>query len=61
MALCSVTKDSAEGSVAALTALPRPEWARIRKEHFTDGLNSQSLQAVEEALFVVCCFPLNFM
>jgi len=48
-----VTSDQPEGSVAALTTLPRSEWAKIRKEHFSDGLNLQAREAIEEALFVV--------
>ena len=48
-----VTKDQPDGSVPALTALPRPEWARIRKEYFSESLNQQSLEAIEEAMFVV--------
>lgn len=49
----NVTSDQPEGSVAALTTLPRSEWAKIRKEHFSDGLNLQAREAIEEALFVV--------
>jgi len=48
-----VTKDQPEGSVPALTALPRPEWAKIRKEYFSESLNQQTLEAIEEALFLV--------
>lgn len=48
-----VIKDQPEGSVPALTALPRKEWACIRKEYFSEGLNRQALEAIEEALFVV--------
>ncbi|XP_068710721.1 carnitine O-palmitoyltransferase 1, liver isoform-like [Montipora capricornis] len=48
-----VTKDQAEGSVPALTALPRKEWAGIRKEYFSEGVNRQTLEAIEESLFVV--------
>ena len=46
-------KDQPESSVPALTALPRKEWASIRKEYFSEGLNRQALEAIEEALFVV--------
>lgn len=48
-----VIKDQPESSVPALTALPRKEWASIRKEYFSEGLNRQALEAIEEALFVV--------
>lgn len=47
------TKEQAEGSVPALTALPRAEWAKIRKEYFSESLNRQTLEAIEEALFLV--------
>lgn len=48
-----VTQDQPDGSVPALTALPRTEWARIRKEYFSESLNQQTLEAIEEAMFVV--------
>lgn len=48
-----VTKDQPDGSVPALTALPRTEWAKIRKEYFSESLNRQTLEAIEEAMFVV--------
>lgn len=53
MLLLIVTSEQPEGSVAALTTLPRSEWAKIRKEHFSDGLNLLAREAIEEALFVV--------
>ena len=48
-----VTKDQPDGSVPALTALPRTEWAKIRKEYFSESLNQQTLEAIEEAMFLV--------
>ena len=51
--MCIVTKDQPDGSVPALTALPRPEWAKIRKEYFSESLNQQSLEAIEESMFLV--------
>ena len=48
-----MTKEQPEGSVPALTALPRAEWAKIRKEYFSEGLNQQALEAIEEAMFLV--------
>ncbi|KXJ09564.1 Carnitine O-palmitoyltransferase 1, liver isoform [Exaiptasia diaphana] len=46
-------KNKPEGCVAALTGLPRTDWARLRETHFSDGLNKQSLETIEEALFVM--------
>jgi len=40
-------------NIAALTALPRDEWARIRKTHFYDGVNKKCIKAIEKAIFVV--------
>lgn len=48
-----VTKDQPDGSVPALTALPRAEWAKIRKDYFSESLNQQALEAIEEAMFLV--------
>ncbi|XP_048580409.1 carnitine O-palmitoyltransferase 1, liver isoform-like isoform X1 [Nematostella vectensis] len=48
-----VKREHPEGSIPALTGLPRTEWATIRKEYFGDGLNRQSMETIEEALFVV--------
>lgn len=42
-----------EADVAALTALPRTQWAEIRDTQFGEGRNRKSLLAVENALFVV--------
>ena len=48
-----MTKDHPEGCVASLTSLPRKDWAKIRDDYFSVGLNKQALEAIEEALFVV--------
>ncbi|KAH9262844.1 hypothetical protein BASA82_000136 [Batrachochytrium salamandrivorans] len=42
-----------EADVAALTTLPRTQWAEIRDTQFGEGRNRKSLLAVENALFVV--------
>ena len=44
-----------DGCVASLTSLPRADWAEIRAQHFSESLNKQALEAIEEALFVVSC------
>ncbi|XP_002154641.1 carnitine O-palmitoyltransferase 1, liver isoform [Hydra vulgaris] len=43
----------AELRIPALTGTERNNWARIRRDHFSTGINSDSLRAIEEALFVV--------
>lgn len=42
-----------EQSIAALTAIDRTEWAQIRATHFATGLNKDSLDALESAVFHV--------
>lgn len=48
-----ISKDKPEGCIPALTSLPRTEWHDIRKEHFSEGINQDSLDAIEKALFVL--------
>jgi len=43
----------AEGSIAALTTENRTTWANAREEFFSQGLNKQSLNMIERALFVI--------
>lgn len=43
----------AEASLAALTTLDRAAWAKIRQKHFSQGINRDSLQAIERATFFV--------
>ncbi|XP_025081359.1 carnitine O-palmitoyltransferase 1, liver isoform-like isoform X3 [Pomacea canaliculata] len=40
-------------SIAALTSLDRTSWWRVRKEHFGSGINKESLDTVESAIFFV--------
>ncbi|XP_057315865.1 carnitine O-palmitoyltransferase 1, liver isoform-like [Hydractinia symbiolongicarpus] len=47
------TSTEAECRIPALTGSERNSWARVRREHFTSGINKNSLQAIEEALFLV--------
>jgi hypothetical protein len=37
----------------ALTTLPRSEWAKIRKTHFTHGKNHQSMESIEKSIMIV--------
>uniref|UniRef100_V5I5I7 carnitine O-palmitoyltransferase n=2 Tax=Ixodes ricinus TaxID=34613 RepID=V5I5I7_IXORI len=47
------TPTEAETSLAALTSLDRPTWARIRNKYFLAGVNKESLDAIEKATFFV--------
>lgn len=49
----SQASTEAECRIPALTGSERNSWARVRREHFTSGINKNSLQAIEEALFLV--------
>jgi len=40
-------------SIPALTGTDRTTWARVRKEHFSRGLNKESIDVVEKAIFHV--------
>jgi carnitine O-palmitoyltransferase 1 len=42
-----------EQQLAALTAGRRDHWAKVRREHFSNGINRTSLRAIERAAFVV--------
>ena len=43
----------AEASIAALTGEDRTVWANVRSEFFATGLNRQSLDMIERAVFVL--------
>jgi len=45
--------NEAELKVASLTASERNCWAKNRREHFSSGINRDSLHAIEEAIVVV--------
>jgi carnitine O-palmitoyltransferase 1 len=49
----SISLETAERQVAALTSLPREQWANIQEEYFSHGVNKISLREIERALFVV--------
>ena len=42
-----------ERSLAAFTAQDRTEWSRVRQQYFQSGLNKDSLDILESALFHV--------
>ena len=42
-----------ERSLPALTGVERKEWATVRKQYFSDGVNADSLAMMEKALFHV--------
>lgn len=46
-------KTEAELHMSALTGSDRTTWANVRREHFTSGINRDSIHAIEEAIFVV--------
>eukprot|EP00946_MAST-07B_sp_MAST-7B-sp1_P000496 g496.t1 len=48
-----ISIETAERQIAALTSLPREQWAKIQEEHFSDGVNKISLREIERSLFVV--------
>ena len=54
----AATKD-AELKIASLTSSERTHWAKVRKEHFAEGSNKDSLDTINEALFVVCLYFLQ--
>ncbi|XP_077993056.1 carnitine O-palmitoyltransferase 1, muscle isoform-like isoform X2 [Glandiceps talaboti] len=40
-------------NIAALTGMKRDEWARVRKQYFTQGLNKESIALIDKAAFMV--------
>ncbi|XP_013409802.1 carnitine O-palmitoyltransferase 1, liver isoform [Lingula anatina] len=42
-----------EKNVAALTGLERTDWAKLRQQHFSSGINKESIEAVDRAMFLV--------
>eukprot|EP00795_Rhopilema_esculentum_P003730 gene3730-15005_t len=43
----------AELEIAALTSSERTHWAKVRKEYFVEGSNKDSIDTIDEALFVL--------
>ncbi len=52
---CSIADDYSEASrsLAALTGIGRTEWAQTRNRYFNSGVNKDSLDVLEQALFHV--------
>ena len=48
----------AELEIAALTSSERTHWAKVRKQYFVEGSNKDSIDTIDEALFVVWPFKL---
>ena len=42
-----------ERSVAALTGLPRTEWAQILTKHFSSGINHDNMEIIKKAICMV--------
>eukprot|EP00112_Aurelia_sp_Birch-Aquarium-sp1_P017854 Seg418.12 transcript_id=Seg418.12/GoldUCD/mRNA.D3Y31 product="Carnitine O-palmitoyltransferase 1 liver isoform" protein_id=Seg418.12/GoldUCD/D3Y31 len=45
--------NDAELKIASLTSNERTHWAKVRKEHFAEGSNKDSLDTINESLFVL--------
>ncbi|KAB7494109.1 Carnitine O-palmitoyltransferase 1, liver isoform [Armadillidium nasatum] len=48
--------DDSSRNIAALTTLPRSDWARILKKHFTDGVNAESLDIIKRSICMVVLY-----
>eukprot|EP00794_Sanderia_malayensis_P019509 gene19509-21438_t len=48
-----IASHQAETEIAALTSSERSHWAKIRKDYFAEGSNRDSLNTIEESLFVL--------
>lgn len=46
-------KVECEKFIASLTGLNRSKWSKIRSDHFSTGINKESLDIIENAAFVV--------
>jgi hypothetical protein len=49
----STAPTAAEAALAAMTAENRTVWANARAEYFSSGINHQSLEMIERAIFVL--------
>ena len=49
----AVVTNDAELEIAALTSSERTHWAVVRKTYFSEGSNKDSLDTIEESLFMV--------
>ena len=48
-----VVDDDMELHIASLTAIERTKWANERRKYFSAGINKESIQTIEEAIFLV--------
>ena len=55
---CPDQLTAAEKSVPALTTMGRTEWWTVRRDHFSHGVNRDSLSSVESAILFVSCHHL---
>ena len=39
--------------IASLTAIERTKWADAHKTYFSEGINKESIQTIEKAMFLV--------
>ena len=60
MYLLSVAND-AELEIAALTSSERTHWSQVRKKYFFEGSNKESLETIEESLFMVGFIIIEFI
>lgn len=51
--LLFLVQSDAELRIAAVTGTNRNTWAQIRIDHFSSGINRDSMHAIEESLFLV--------
>ena len=51
--LLFLVQSDAELRIAAVTGTNRNKWAQIRIDHFSSGINRDSMHAIEESLFLV--------
>ena len=51
--LLFLVQSDAELRIAAVTGTNRNTWAQTRIDHFSSGINRDSMHAIEESLFLV--------
>lgn len=51
-------KSEAEADLAALTGQERTTWAKVRREHFTTGINRDSIHAIEDSIMLVSFYSI---
>lgn len=53
LSLLAESVSESERSVAALTGLPRTEWARILRENLESGINKDNMDLINKAVCMV--------